>query len=263
MGIRTVNITNDLMQSTTPLVRLLLALAVVGFFTWVAARIMQPRREAFLAVPDGAAPSQDMLNVALGVLLTAYVFIAAFLLASFWSSLSDAKSAATTEQAGIAQMTATLDAVPDVPADLRQAIDDYIRSAKEVESPALRDGDGDTAATAHAEVSRALVEATGRWAAQDQTATAGIVLQSMREAITSGNDRIDSLPNDAMYRVVQLLGAVGIACLALAVILAPASRGPSFIVLSTFVFGMTLLYFLLIEYVNPFLTGGAEAFPRM
>jgi hypothetical protein len=34
-------------------------------------------------------------------------------------------------------------------------------------------------------------------------------------------------------------------------------------VLSTFVFGLTLLYFLLIEYVNPFLTGGAAPFPRM
>lgn len=263
MGIRAVNITNELMQSTPPFLRLVLALVVVGLFTWVAARIMGPRREAFLAVPEDSAPAQDMLNVALGVLLTAYVFIAAFLLASFWSSLSDAKSAATSEQAAITQMIATVEEVPDAPPELSRAIDDYITSAKEVQGPALRDGDGDAAAAAHAQASRELIDTVGRWAAKSKDAASGIVLQSMREAISSGNDLINALPNQAMNRVVQLLGAVGIACLALAVILAPASRGPSIVVLSTFVFGLTLLYFLLIEYVNPFLNGGATPFPRM
>lgn len=263
MGIRAINVTNDLIQSTPPFARLLLALAVVGFFTWLAARIMRPRRAHFLAVPDGQPPAQDMLNVALGVLLTAYVFIAAFLLASFWGGLGDAKSAATSEQSGIAQMLATLERVPDAPPEIRQSIADYVESAKGVQTAALRNGDGDAATKAHDDVSRLLVDTVGAWAADTKSAGAVIVLDSMRQAVSSGSDRISALPNEAMYRVIQILGVVGIACLALAVILAPAARGPSIVVLSTFVFGLTLLYFLLIEYVNPFLTGGAAPFPRM
>lgn len=263
MGIRTINLTNDLMQTTPPFVRLFIAMVLVGFFTWLAARIMRPRRAAFLAVPEGQPPAQDMLNVALGVLLTAYVFIAAFLLASFWSSQGEAIAASNAEQSQISEAVAALRAGGELPDDVRQAIDAYVQSAIDVQGPALRDGDGEAAARVHTESSAALVEVVGAWAAETKTPAAAVVMSAIRDAITSGNDRINALPSDATYRVVQLLGFVGIACLALAVILAPAARGPSIIVLGTFVFGITLLYVLLIEYVNPFLTGGAAPFPRM
>lgn len=252
---------NAFIQAVPSGVRLLIALAITLTITLVAARLMRGRRERILAVPEGKTPAEEMLNVALGVVLTAFVFLAAILIANFWGSLSVARSSVSNEQTAISQIAATLALIGEKDGDMSKALKDYAAAAREIEGPALRNGDGATATASHNAVSQPVVAALASIKGKGTTVDEATITTGVKDLLTNGSLRMTALPTAHSTQIFIILGLIGMLGLALAVILVPESRPATLIVLVTLSFALTFLYFIVVEMANPYVSGDIVPLP--
>lgn len=252
---------NAFMQAVPPGVRLLLALAITLGITFLASRLMRGRRERVLEVPEGKTPAEDMLNVALAAVLTAFVFLAAILLANFWSSMGLAKTAVSDEQAAYAQITATLAMIGESDSEMARALTAYGDAAHNVQGPALRDADGDAASASHAAAARDVIASLASVKGKGSTVDEATLTTGVKDMLTNGELRQAALPTYHVGPILMILAIIGIFGLALAVILVPDSKPAALIVLVTLVFAVVLMYYLVVEMSNPYLNGDVVPLP--
>lgn len=236
-----------------PIVRMFLAFLVTMVITLIAWRIMRNRREALLETPEDTPDATEALTLALEITLMAFVFVVALLLAQAWTNAADAGAAVRDEQVAIAEVLAEAEAIGPDANPVKQAALDYLEAKTQKEALALRLGMPDVAQKLHVKSGMQLLKAFNTTFADDKSSVSSIA-GSIRDAMRAGGDRISSTPSSAMYGVVGITALLAIIALALAVIVAPARRGPRLLFLGVIVLGVSFLTFIVIEMVNPFLT---------
>lgn len=241
------------MQAVPSGVRLLLCVAIAVGVTLVVWRAVRGRTEEILEVPEGATPSEDMMNVALGGIIAAFVFLSAFMVAQGFGNISAARTAVSDEQIAATQLLAAAQRLGSDGAPIAQAVRDYGTSVITTEWDALRSADTDAASAAHSAASSGVARVIMGLEVGDvqQMALADISTR----LITSGGDRISALPSSATPGLLLVLGVLGIVSLGLGVILAPQNPKASVIILVALATSMAFLYFLTVETTNAYSTG--------
>ncbi len=190
------------------------------------------------------------------LIATAFVFLLAFTVGNNWSNSKDARAATQNEAAAA---TRARDLAQSLPAEngrdsLVQGIADYEASVANVEWPSLQRADGTAAFQAHVQASSAIAaqalqainsgaEKTPQWSS---------LSSAIDTMISSGTDRVESVPGEAAPAVLAVIFTLGILNLAMTAIWQP-TRIAANLALMGFMAAITaLLLFVVVETSNPF-----------
>lgn len=275
-----------------PPLRLLLAVGIsvaitLGLVRLLHSRIIaqqakddleKQRREQVLAQAEAAGedppdlpplpPDQkDLAGRALGLTATAFVFLLAFTLGSFWGETKDARSATEAEAADWVKSVALVRTIPadQGQAQIAQALEDYRRSVQEVQWPLMEQADAAAAYRAavvsDVRLTSALVEAERAGASTSPEWS--LLKSAVGDMIDQGRQRIESVPNATDPGVLILIGILAVANVALAAVFQPARLQPSLFLLGVMAALASLMMFVVVEASNPYIGGGKVVLPVM
>lgn len=275
------SLTTWLLTEFPPGIRLLLAILLFVGITVTVVAIAHPR---IVALANGAPwpppaqsdppphdpsdygpyespPPSDLAGRLMGITATAFVFLLAFTLSSFWSNAQDARSAFQQE---VADHAAAVAAAQQLPAGetrdrVLASLDSYAQSVVETEWPLLEEADTQAALAAHrkasATVGRDIVLNPDK---QLRSAPSYSVMQSAAEdMINQGTNRINQLPRAEAPGVVGLIFLLALVNLAVAAAFQPARLRTNLFLMGVYAAIIGIMVFMVVETSNAFLGGGA------
>ena len=253
---------NEFSQAVPTIVRFILFVAITLGITLVAWLIGRKRFRRLMVVPDGANNAQDQFNMTLGVLLTAFAFVAAFMLAQFWSNNTNARQdiyneqVAVTKVGGLAKLTGS--GVPGV----EEALKAYATTVQTQEAKAMREADLNGLEVIHQNASATLTQDIAK-ASKAANVDPTTFSDSLSDVITYGANRQEAMPTSLTPKLFWVIAFLGILSLAFAVILAPENTGAALITLIGLVLGLSFVFFVALEAANPYLTGDLVPLPNL
>lgn len=253
----------DWLRALSSPIQLLLAVGLTSMFTiGVAIVFAGPLHRFRSARLEGEDPDKH-LELALAALLTTFAFIAAFMLAQFWNGSIDARKAVVAESAAISSALAQVQILGPSAEPVGQAVRAYELSIETEQWPAMRSGNAELASKDYLQAAATLSAALGSAGAHQDAGEWQTLSNSVDALINDGGDRIAATPSEAIVRLNSLIGILALLSLIIATALAPAKRSVAFMGLLAISTSVAILYSLLFQASNPFLSGALSYLPSL
>lgn len=250
----------DFVAYVPAVVQYLLFLVITLAITLIVWWLGRKRYPSLMVVPDGAGSAQDQANLTLGTLLTAFAFIAAFMLAQFWANNNDARQTIYDEQVAVNKVMATAKGDGTANPAVMEAINAYITTTKGPEAQAMRNADITRVQQLHEDASQKLITGIGL-AVKASGGDASDYSDDLTDIVANGGDRQQAMPTNFTPRLFWVLAILGTLSLAMAVILAPQNTGGALVTLIGLATALVTIYFIALQAANPYLTGDLSPLP--
>lgn len=203
----------------------------------------------------------------IGLTTSAFVFLLAFTLSSYWSAAKDARTATLSEATYWAQSVATASELPKSPETdrLQQALLDYRDSVIHEQWPDMQaartEGVQKQEIDARAAVGKAVLAADQAGAGKSPLWSQ--LVSSVDSMFDQANSRLDTLPNPSAPGVLMIIGLLGIVNLALIVVFQASRMGTNMFLAGTLAAVTALLLFIVVETSNAYVGGTAIKRPTI
>lgn len=208
-----------------------------------------------------APPSWDLSQRVIGMTTSAFVFLLAFTLSSYWSTARDARTATISEATYWAQAMATAQRLPadeGGPA----VVESLVQYRDSVVGEQWRDMQGaSTEVVQQQQIAINSAVAKSLLAADKEGASNAPVWPQLTDAVDNmyeqATARLNALPNKSAPGVLTIIFLLGMTNLALVVVFQPSRFGTNMFLAGTLAAITAFLLFVVVETSNPF-TGGAS-----
>lgn len=253
----------DWVRGLSSAVQILLAVSITSAFTiGIAMAFAEPLHRFRSARIEGEDPDKH-LELALAALLTTFAFISAFMLSQFWNGSIEARKAVVAESAAISAALAQVEILGPSAEPVGRAVVAYELNIEQDQWPAMRAGNAQLASEEYLTAAATLSAALGAAGANEDPGQWQTLSNSVDALINNGGDRIAATPSEAIVRLNSLIAILALLSLIIATALAPARRSVAFLGLLAMSTSVAILYSLLFQASNPFLSGALSYLPSL